>query len=289
MPLLPSGALWRPTRVPFTLCTCDTQASSFLLKARVLGWPNLIVAHSQDVATTVCLLQELHAKDSLCCLPMETKAEVGSKFTRKLSFCPFCQYSGSNDQSYMNHIICRHSNTNSGCSKCLNEVFITGQLLHKHMKICKGLPKEAANKDTTEDRWHHLREEEKSKELPADLQPTSQSFQGGLAVELMLQPAHQEKKPPQHYRCQTPTRKRNAPPVTSTGASPAKTRMSQVNAVQPSPEGPARTNAARPAKKSPVITPKQSPVEPAKTSPTRKARTSLASTTGKARPANRSK
>ena len=103
------------------------------------------------MATTVCLLQELCVKDSLHCLPMETKAEVGSKSTRKLSFCPFCQYSGSNDQSYMNHIICRHSNTNSGCSKCLNEVFITGQLLHKHMKTCKGLPKEAANKATTED------------------------------------------------------------------------------------------------------------------------------------------
>ena len=93
------------------------QVSSFLLKASAFGWPNLIVAHSQDVATTVCLLQKLHVKDSLHHLPMETKVEAGSKSTWKLSFC---QYSGSNDQSYMNHIICGHYNANYGCCKCLN-------------------------------------------------------------------------------------------------------------------------------------------------------------------------
>ena len=97
------------------------QVSSFLLKARALVWPNLIVVHSQDAATAVCLLQELHIKDSLRHLLMETKVEARSKSTWKLSFCPFCQYLGSNDQSYMNHI-CRHYNANYGCSKCLNEV-----------------------------------------------------------------------------------------------------------------------------------------------------------------------
>ena len=39
--------------------------SKFLLKARSLGWPNLIVAHPWDSGTAVCLLQELHVKDSL--------------------------------------------------------------------------------------------------------------------------------------------------------------------------------------------------------------------------------
>ena len=96
------------------------QVSSLLLKARALGWPNLIMVHSQDVVTAVCLLQELHIKDSLCCLPMENKAEADGKPIWKLSFCPFCQYSRSNDPSYMNHIICRHYNTNYGCGKCLD-------------------------------------------------------------------------------------------------------------------------------------------------------------------------
>ena len=117
----------------------------------MFGQPNLIVAHSQDVATTACLLQELHIKDSFHCLPMETKAELGSKSTRKLSFCLFCQYSGSNNQSYMNQIISGHYNTNYGCGKCLNEVFITDQPLCKHMRTCKDLPKGVMDKVTTED------------------------------------------------------------------------------------------------------------------------------------------
>ena len=158
------------------------QVSSFLLKARAFGWPNLIIAHSQDTATTVCLLQELHIKDSLRCLPKKTKVEEGSKYTRKLSFCPFCQYSGSNDQSYMKHIICGHYNTKYGCGKCLNKVFITGQLLRKHMKTCKGLPKEAVDKATAEDTdgaTSGKKMKSKSKDLPADPLPTSQSSQGG--------------------------------------------------------------------------------------------------------------
>ena len=161
------------------------QVSSFLLKAKALGQPNLIVADSQDVATAVCLLQEVHVKDSLCCLPMETKVEVGSKSTQKLSFYPFCQYSGSNDQSYMNHIICGHYNTNYGCGKCLNEVFITGQPLCKHMKTCKGLPKEATDKATAEDTdsiTSGKKKKSKSKDLPPDPQPPFQSSQGGSQV-----------------------------------------------------------------------------------------------------------
>ena len=124
--------------------------SSLLLKARVLGWPNLIVVHSQDAVTAVCLLQELHVKDSLCFLPMETKVEVGSKPIWKLSFCSFGQYSGSNDPSYMNHIVCGHYNANYGCGKCMNEVYTTRQPLSKHMKTCKGFPKEAVDMGTME-------------------------------------------------------------------------------------------------------------------------------------------
>ena len=86
----------------------------------------------------------------------------------------------------MNHIICRHYNTNYGCGKCLNEVFITGQPMCKHMKTCKGLPKEAPDKATTENTdgttsWKK-KKKSKSKELPPDSQPPLQSSQGGLQV-----------------------------------------------------------------------------------------------------------
>ena len=117
---------------------------SFLEKAWESSWPNLIVAHSQDAVTAVCLLQEIHANASLQCLKMETDAEASGKTKEKLSFCPFCQYSGSNDSSYLNYIICVHYNASHGCGKCLKEVFPTGQWLRVHMEHCKGLKVEAA-------------------------------------------------------------------------------------------------------------------------------------------------
>ena len=52
-------------------------------------------------------------------------------------------YSGSNDMSYMNHIMCGHYNANYGCGQCLKEVFTTGQQLKGHLKICVDFPKEA--------------------------------------------------------------------------------------------------------------------------------------------------
>ena len=83
---------------------------SFLEKAHECSRPNLVVLHSQDAVTVVCLLQELHSNASLQHLKMETDAKAGDKSKRKLSFCPFCQYSGSNNQSYLNHIICAYYN-----------------------------------------------------------------------------------------------------------------------------------------------------------------------------------
>ena len=107
---------------------------SLLEKAWEFSWPNLVVAHSQDAVTAVCLLQELHTNASLRCLKMETDAEAGGKTKRKLSVCPFYQYFGSNNLSYLNHIICAHYNVSYGCGKCLNKVFPTGQWLTVHIK-----------------------------------------------------------------------------------------------------------------------------------------------------------
>ena len=75
-------------------------------------------------------------------------AEASGKTKWKLLFCPFCQHSGSNDLSYLNHIICMHYNANYGCGKCLDEVFITRQQLSKHMKGCKGLMTDEVEKPT---------------------------------------------------------------------------------------------------------------------------------------------
>ena len=98
--------------------------------------------------------------------------EAGSKPIWKLSFCPFCKYSVSNDPSYMNRIICGHYNTNYGCGKCLDEMCIMVQPLHKHMKTCKGLPKEAMDKVTAEGvdstTTSSQKKKSRSKDLPSD-------------------------------------------------------------------------------------------------------------------------
>ena len=120
-----------------------------LTKAQMLSWPNLLAAHSQDMVTAVCLLRELLTHVSLRCFKMETNAEAGDKTKWKLSFFPFCQYSGSSDPSYLNHIICAHYNANYECGKCLDEVFITRQQLSKHMKGCKVVTTDEVEKPTS--------------------------------------------------------------------------------------------------------------------------------------------
>ena len=56
----------------------------------------------------------------------------------KLSFCPFCTYTGGNDLSYLNHIIIAHYNASYGCGKCLKQAFVSSSALHNHKKVCLG-------------------------------------------------------------------------------------------------------------------------------------------------------
>ena len=70
--------------------------------------PNLVVAFSQDAVTVIALLCNLLHHVSLQQLKMQMDKEAGDQPSWRLSFCPFCQYSGSNDQSYLNHIMCVH-------------------------------------------------------------------------------------------------------------------------------------------------------------------------------------
>ena len=113
-----------------------------LLRAMwALGHPNLLMAFTRDLATAVCLLQELHNKGSLKHLPLEPKSDADGKMVKTLSFCPFCLYNGSNDISHMNYIMGGHYSTAYGCGKCLKEVFLSGQQLTVHLRVCTGFPK----------------------------------------------------------------------------------------------------------------------------------------------------
>ena len=67
---------------------------------------------------------------------------MDSKLVKKLSFCPFCLYHGSNDLSCMNHIVIMHYNAACGCSKCLKAVLFMGQHLKSHFKTCAGFSKD---------------------------------------------------------------------------------------------------------------------------------------------------
>ena len=184
--------------MPHEPATCEW-VSKFLLKARSLGQPNLIVAHPWDSVMAVCLLQELHIKDRLQHLLMEPKMDAAGKTINKLSFGLFCMYLGSNDPLYMNHIICDHYNMNYGCRKCLKEVFTTGQPLKTLMKVCKGLPEEAADEASVEDVDHTHALLEKKKGMSKDHSPDSwlappQSSQESSQVS-MPQSQHAKKKP----------------------------------------------------------------------------------------------
>ena len=112
---------------------------------------------------------------------MQPKADSGGKAIKKLSFCLFCMYSGSNDILYKDHIICSCYHMNYGCGQCLNKVFTTGQQLKAHLKVCTGLPKEAMAKASTEN-------------VPNSQVPPSQSSQESSQASL-CQSQHTKKKP----------------------------------------------------------------------------------------------
>ena len=141
MPFLPAGGEWGPSSIPCTRKPATkVQVCDLLDTAHEHGWPNLLMAHTQDSVTMVCLLCELHKVASLWRLAMETVVEGGKK---KVLFCPFCQYVGSNDISYLNHIVIAHYNANYGCGKCFKLVFKSGQQLKALKKVYKGFKKKA--------------------------------------------------------------------------------------------------------------------------------------------------
>ena len=99
----------------------------------------MVLVHSMDFVTTVSMLQELHTATCLRCLQVELRDK-----TVKMSFCPFCMYTGANDLSYLNHIIIVHYNSSYGCRKCLKQAFVLSSALHNHKKVCLGFVKKPA-------------------------------------------------------------------------------------------------------------------------------------------------
>ena len=182
----------------------------------------------------VCLLWELNANASLQCLKMETDAKASGKTKRKLSFCPFCQYSGSKDPSYLNHIVCAHY-VSYGCRKCLDEVFLTGQWLTMHMKPCKGLTKDEAKEKpatshtkgaSSSSSNSKKKKKHKTKSQQPDLQQESQtllptSSQASLHIARTTADATRKKMLPPLQKSHTPAAKiqgRSVPQATSTPA-----------------------------------------------------------------------
>ena len=91
------------------------------------------------------LLSELHMPGALQCLPMKCKDDPADQPRTKTSFCPFCSYHCCNDSTFLNHIVSFHYDVGYGCSKCVEEVFVTSQSFKVHFKECDGLSHNSTN------------------------------------------------------------------------------------------------------------------------------------------------
>ena len=107
------------------------QVKDLLKSAILIGHPYMILAHSSDSVTAVSMLGELHTAAYLRCLQVDLHDK-----SVKMSFCPFCMYTGTNDLSYLNHFIIVHYNASYGCRKCLKQAFMSSSALHNHKKVC---------------------------------------------------------------------------------------------------------------------------------------------------------
>ena len=123
---------------PWELVT-RSQVTDLLKSARSIGHPYMILAHSTNSVTAVSMLQELHMATCLRCLQVDLQDK-----SVKMSFCPFCAYTGTNDLSYLNHIIIAHYNDSYGCRKCLKQAFMSSSALHNHKEVCPGFTKKSA-------------------------------------------------------------------------------------------------------------------------------------------------
>ena len=76
----------------------------------------------------------------------------------------------------MNHIISTHYNVAYGCGICLKEVFLSGQQLKTHIKVCMGFPKD--NTPSSSD-WEPL--PPGTQDSPHCISPCSKEAKSGSA------------------------------------------------------------------------------------------------------------
>ena len=118
--------------------TSHSQPGQRHVEASQIDKPPFLV-HSTNSVTAMSMLWELH---TTACLRHLQVNLCGKPV--KMSFCPFCAYVGTNNLSYLNHIIIVHYNTSYGCRKCLQQAFESSSTLHNNKKVCLGFDRKPA-------------------------------------------------------------------------------------------------------------------------------------------------
>ena len=122
-----------------------SQLKALLHKGRGQGHPLLIMAVTGEVVTPHGLLSKLHTPGALQHLLMKCEDDPVDQPRMKMSFCLFCSYHCHNDSTFLNHIVLFHYDVGYGCSKCVEEVFITSQSFKVHFKECDGLSRDSTD------------------------------------------------------------------------------------------------------------------------------------------------
>ena len=107
--------------------------------AKDLGQPLTIVVFKGGNITPLGLLQELHSRLTLLCIPIHTLEEVKLGQKNRVSCYPICAYIVKNDNMFLNHIVICHYWSSFSCGKCLEFVMSSGQQMKKHFSKCGGL------------------------------------------------------------------------------------------------------------------------------------------------------
>ena len=110
-----------------------------LFLASTQRWPYIIVVFQGGTVIPLGLLQELHTRSTLVCIPIYLPGETKDRHKPRMSCCPFCVYTTHNDPAYLNHIVCTHYDTNFACGTCLSAITSSGQQMKNHIKECSGL------------------------------------------------------------------------------------------------------------------------------------------------------
>ena len=158
--------------------------SKFLLKARVLGHPNLVVAFTWDSFARTSHQRQPQAPAN--------GAQGGcwqEGYQEAVLLPTLYVFKQQRHLIHKPHHVCGHYHANYWCGQYLNEVFTTGQQLKVHLKFCVGLPKEAGDCTPTSPEKEHMSKDPSSDSWPPPLQSSQESSQASLC-----QSQHSQKK-----------------------------------------------------------------------------------------------